>query len=638
MAKQGSFGSLLSTPDTLMCGIAAYFSIHTDASHCKTIVDAMCDIQASRGPDGKGSLAFALTNSSGSIGHRRLAIIDPASGAQPMSFDDDGLHLTYNGEIYNFRELRRELQESGTSFTTDSDTEVVLAAYRHWGEKCVDHFRGMFAFAIFDAKRQVVFVARDHFGIKPLVYTSGPGWFAIASEIRALRCLPEFSGEVDHHAIASYLHFGYIPAAESAFTGVSKLRPGHALKFNTSTADQISEPVRYWEPTLSPEKNGDPAEWAIEVERVCKNSVAAHMVADVEFGAFLSGGVDSTLIAKWMTEVSDQKVRTYTISYDDSEHDETPWARKAAATLGVNLIETKVEANAIEILPKLVAHLGEPMADRSMISTWLVCEQARREVPMVLSGDGADENFFGYESYLGWIDQREYLNKIAKQPGGLLIRKILGSMLPQRYPRIIPPDDHEALLWDSLAQIPRSILHREKTDIPRAKAPDNLTRLIDRNLSGGPDYLLQATDLEYYLPYDILFKVDAASMAHGLEVRTPFIDREVFEVARRMPLACRHGLGPHGKREGKIVLKQILATTFANDFAFRKKQGFLPPVANWLKAGTSERRNAEERLRTSDSGIRNLLSEPLLGKIAGLNNGRRLWNMLILDEWLQQAK
>jgi asparagine synthase (glutamine-hydrolysing) len=613
-----------------MCGIAAYFSSSDDSGRCLQIVRSMCDAQASRGPDGHGLLPLEM----GAIGHRRLAIIDLEGGIQPMSDTANGLHLTYNGELYNFRELRNQLSSLGATFVTQSDTEVVLNAYRFWGEKCVDRFRGMFAFAIYDEVARTLFVARDHFGIKPLVYATGPGWFAVASEFRALRCIPRFRVAPDRAAIGAYVQLGYIPAPLSAYQDARKLPPGHRRTFRLD--DDSGTEEAYWEPRMAPESCGDPAEWMHEVERVCRASVEAHMFADVEFGAFLSGGVDSTLIVKWMSEITSRPVQAFTISYEESAYDETAWATEAAERLGVRLTKRVVRPDSMELLPAIVRHLGEPMADRSAISTWLVCQLAREQVPMVLSGDGGDEFFFGYESHLGWLEQLNYLRKKSRVPAGRLIRSLLHRAFPSRFPPFFHPANHEAILWSGMWQIPEATFARSgQAGAPRL-VREQFERVIARNHSAGADLLLQAADLSFYLPGDILPKVDSASMAHGLEVRTPLVDREVFDLARRLPLSCRRGLGPLGRKEGKLVLKQLLSRSFDDRFTYRTKQGFLSPAADWLMPGAPGAAQIRQRLASPDSLLREILPDAFISRAIDFNRGRRIWNLLVLDEWLRQ--
>lgn len=613
-----------------MCGIAAFFSDRHSAKDSLRIVKSMCQAQKSRGPDGEG--VVGLEN--GAIGHRRLAIIDVDGGGQPMSNPSNSLHLTYNGELYNYRELRAELESHGSIFRTKSDTEVILHAYDLWGTRCVERFRGMFAFIIVDDASKTLFAARDHFGIKPLVYVAGNGWFAAASEIRGLRMVPCFSAEPDRGAIGAYLQLGYIPAPLSAFSGVKKLPPG-----STMTIDlKVFEPciVTYWEPIMTPEPAGDLSEWAREVERVCRASVEAHLVADVKFGALLSGGVDSTLIVKWMTECLGTPVDGFTICYEEQDYDESNWAAIAAKHFGVRLISDFARPSSIDLLGSIVHHQGEPLADRSAISTWLVCELARKHVPMVLSGDGGDELFYGYESYLGWREKLDFYRNPKGAYLGRLLRKLRHQLKPKFYPPDLPPSATNEILWSGYWQISQHVFEASGLEGAPRSVRERIESLIEKHDGLDPEILPQLVDLALYLPANILPKVDSASMAHGLEVRTPLVDRDVFDLARRIPLQLRRGLGPVAGREGKLILKHLLARDFGNEFAFRKKMGFVSPAAEWLRRGSPDGDQVARRLKEPGSPLRFFVPDRFIESALVHNGGRRAWNLLVLDEWLHQ--
>ncbi|MCB1211657.1 MAG: asparagine synthase (glutamine-hydrolyzing) [Verrucomicrobiales bacterium] len=617
-----------------MCGIAAFFDWHDAAADLSGVIRRMCDVQASRGPDGQGQLLF----SHGGLGHRRLAIIDPAGGAQPMSLNRAGLHLTFNGEIYNFRELRAELESLGHSFTTHTDSEVLLHAFQAWGPSCVARLRGMFAFVVYDEQKDELFVARDHLGIKPLVYAHKDGRIAIASELRALRCVPWFKGGVDRDAVAQYLHLGFVAAPACMLEGAKKLPPGHSMR--VTKGGQLIGPEPFWRPVMEPAEVGDPREWVEEVARVCEASVKAHLVADVPFGAFLSGGVDSTLIVSWMQPHLQQAVKAFTISYDDKDHDETEYAKQAADHLGAELECTLVQPNAMDLLPRLVEHLGEPLADRSMVSTWLVSEAARRRVPMVLSGDGGDELFFGYEKYFGWMADLHRSRQMSGRFGAIPLRQAMHLLKPSRYPRMFRPGVTLDRLWYANQQFPDEVLASmiRGIGVQGKPAPCVAQSLIENK--NVPDELqIQACDLNLYLPFDILFKVDASSMAHGLEVRTPLVDREVFDVARRLPVICRTGSAEAAAtkwEQGKKMLKTLLARRFDDDFVNRPKKGFLPPVSRWLGAGTKGRAQAEEMLLGASGRLKEMTGCSPLRAALQWRDGARIWHLLVLEEWLRQ--
>ena len=617
-----------------MCGIAGFFDWRSVTVDLPSVVRGMCDAQASRGPDGQGQLLFAH----GGLGHRRLAIIDPKGGAQPMSLNRAGLHLTFNGEIYNFRELRAELESSGHHFITNTDTEVLLHAFQAWGPDCVLRLRGMFAFVVYDEQKDELFAARDHLGIKPLVYAYQQGRIAIASELRALRAVPGFDGGVDHDAVAQYLHLGFVAAPDCMLAGAKKLPPGHSMRI--MKGGHLVGPAPYWRPIMEPSASGDPREWVEEVARVCEASVKAHLVADVPFGAFLSGGVDSTLIVSWMQPHLQQAVKAFTISYDDKDHDETEYARQAADHLGAELDCTLVQPNAMDLLPKLVEHLGEPLADRSMVSTWLVSQAARRRVPMVLSGDGGDELFFGYEKYFGWMADLQRSRQLSGRFGAIPMRQFMHALRPSRYPRMFSPGVTLDRLWYANQQFPDKILAALVHGLGSQGRPAPCVAQSLQECKGVPDELqLQACDLNLYLPYDILFKVDASSMAHGLEVRTPLVDREVFDVARRLPVVCRTGsddVSATRWEQGKKMLKTLLARRFDDAFVNRPKKGFLPPVSRWLGTGTAGRAQAEDMLMGGAGRLKELTGIVPLREAMRWRDGARIWHLLVLEEWLRQ--
>ncbi|HEY4641153.1 MAG TPA: asparagine synthase (glutamine-hydrolyzing), partial [Thermoanaerobaculia bacterium] len=414
-----------------MCGIAGIL----DADHADPgAAIAMANRIRHRGPDGSGEWSCAAI----SLSHRRLSIIDLEGGRQPLANEDASVHVTYNGEIYNFRELRKTLLDCGHTFTTVSDTEVLVHAWEEWGRDCVEKLRGMFAFAIWDEKKQQLLLARDRAGIKPLYYYRSGSRFAFASELQA------FSGwerTLDPEALDLYLHFQYIPAPYTIYKEIRKLPPAHTLLISPRSEPDIR---RYWSLRFEPGNGLSESQWLDELDAVISESVRLHLVSDVPFGAFLSGGVDSSLVTSYMSEhLRDEHVRTYSIGFDDPDYDELPYARIVSDYLHTTHREEMVYPDAIAILPELVRHYGEPFADSSAIPTYYVSRLAAADVKMVLSGDGGDEAFAGYASYAFMAREHRPARGFARRA-----RFLLGSA--GRRAHLLPPLADPRRTWFSM--------------------------------------------------------------------------------------------------------------------------------------------------------------------------------------------
>jgi asparagine synthase (glutamine-hydrolysing) len=624
-----------------MCGITGFtFTNKLNSQHFVSEFDSMVTALKHRGPDGNGTYIHEGI----ALGHTRLSIIDREGGSQPMKALDGELAITFNGEIYNYRELRTHLSAKGYKFSTKSDTEVILVAYAEWGPECLQHLRGMFAFAIADYQNQTLFLARDHFGIKPLVYTYLDDRLAFASEIQALRCLSWVNQKLSHdpQSIYEFLRFTYIAAPRTGFQQIRKLPPAHYLLFDLKTPYLEPHPIRYWQPTFNPDYSLSEAEWQERFEATIHESVAAHLVADVPFGAFLSGGLDSTLVVSHMSELLEQQVKTFTIGFNESSYDERSYARTAAQTLASDHYEEVIQADALALLPKLVKHYGEPFGDCSAVPTWHVSKLARSQVPMVLTGDGGDEFFAGYQRYHQWLDRTDKPQRpIWKQT----LRNVATQFLPRRYP---PDPDRRTLgLWADLASfIDRTTLaslwrHEDwpiNSDQPDVmKAAFESTHQLDRISQA------QATDIQSYMTFSILTKVDIASMMHGLECRTPLIDLKVAELAFSIPphLLIQQA-NYNGKRvsypkwRGKIPIRNVLRKKFPDSFIERDKQGFGIPLENWLFSSDNNCSQIRDRLLDPDQPIHQYLSLEGIKHIIDTKQGWPLWNLLFLNEWLLQ--
>ena len=588
-----------------------------------------------RGPDGDG---FYSSGGVG-LGHRRLSIIDLDGGRQPLSNEDGSIWVTFNGEIYNFAELRHRLEQRGHRFQTKSDTEVIVHAYEEWGEKSVEHLRGMFAFAVWDEPRRRLFLARDRIGIKPLYYLELPGLFAFASEMQAFRVLPEFDPNIDLRALDLYLHFQYIPSPFSIYKEVRKLPPAHTLTVDAHRGAQ--QPARYWSLTLKPDNKLSESDWVDRLDSALSETVRSHLVADVPFGAFLSGGVDSSTVVAYMSRELNQPVRTFSIRYDQPEFDEGVFAREVADQFQTEHYEEYVKQDALGILPSLVRHYGEPFGDSSAIPTYYVAQLAGNHVKMVLSGDGGDELFAGYSRY-------EDLVYTHRKPAGHYRRLRHSIANASRSVGMLKPLPSPAATWfemvtgvssDELEQLWRPDYRGLVTNTGEW-FHEQCNRLPKVDLCSQFQYL----DITTYLPDDILSKVDIASMYHGLEVRVPLLDHVFLETVAQIPsdLKLKQSETTNGSRApmvGKYLLKKTAERFFSKEFLNRPKRGFEVPIKTWF--ANELRSELEERLLDPSNKmseffelkhIRSLISE----HVSSSNQTARLWSLVFLSEWFAQ--
>lgn len=603
-----------------MCGIAGI--VDAGAAVSPAHLAAMGDAIAHRGPDGAGAWA------DGGIGlaHRRLAIIDPAGGAQPMRSPDGAWTISFNGEIYNHAALRAELAAGGRVFSTRSDTEVVLAAFERWGADAPARLRGMFAVAAAHPASRRVVLARDHLGIKPLLWMRAGGRIAFASELRALRRLPWFDPAIDLAAIDQFLRLQYVPAPATAYRAVRKLEPGCLLEIDAGTGAVAQR--RYWRPSWGAHRAGSLDAWAERIEAAVAESVDAHLAADVPYGVFLSGGMDSSLVAACVARRVGRSLTAFCIGFEEEGFDERAWAGRVAARIGVELRTETVRCDALGILPRLLDHYGEPFGDPSAIPTWHVARLARSAAKMVLSGDGGDELFAGYTSYASWARVQWGLGRPwAKR----LLRPLLARLAPRRYP---PPPSPSAASWlDAMAVTDaacRARLWRPELR-PAAADPAVAARLDGLH----PLDLAQAVDLETYLPNDILAKVDIASMYHGLEVRTPLADIRVLEAAAAVPPALRQACGPDGRIRGKMPLARVAGRLVGPGLFERPKQGFAVPVERWLRPGGAMDPGLRERLTERSGPLAELLRPEEVARVCAHGDAHAAWLLVVLDAWLR---
>jgi asparagine synthase (glutamine-hydrolysing) len=589
-----------------------------------------------RGPDASGVIA----NGSVCLGHARLSIIDLSGGAQPMWSDDGQGLISYNGEVYNFQELSKQLTRRGRRFRTRSDTEVVLNAYLEWGEDCVQYLRGMFAFAAVDFNNNTAFLTRDRLGIKPLFYTVLEDALVFSSELEAIyQSFGPF--RIDLEALDDYLYWQYIHAPRTIYRDVRQLPPGHSVVVNL--LDGMYSERRYWKLHFQEDRSISLEEWGERLDSVIRESVEIRLVSDVPFGAFLSGGIDSSLVVGYMADILEQPVRTFSIGFKEADYSELKYAEAVAAINQTDHHTEIVEAESVSLLPLLVRHYGQPFADSSAIPTYHVSRMARKHVKMVLSGDGGDENFAGYNSYETVIrtvspgrrertrSLRARIQKAISHFGQKWLR-LSNSLLDRAYEihcqtaHHFSPAERKRLFRRGYKDLVREHLPHRRALMDIGKEP-----LISR---------LQHLDLMAYLPFDILTKVDIASMANSLEVRVPLLDHILVETAATIPAEFKFRTNQFSDQdvyEKKFILKQLARRRYPLETFDRPKMGFGIPLGNWF-AG---KLNGEVRRRLLDSEFLPLLLDR--EEIANLVNlhshqidiSTKLWNLLFLEEWMR---
>jgi asparagine synthase (glutamine-hydrolysing) len=640
-----------------MCGIAGASWTSPAVPITEPDLQRMIAVLEHRGPDDSGTYFSPVDAAAGAaLGFRRLSIIDLAGGHQPLSNEDGTIWIVFNGEIYNYRELRSMLESRGHQFRTSSDTETIVHLYEDQGADCVSALRGMFAFAIWDSKRRQLFLARDRLGKKPLVYRQEAGRLLFASELKALLQVPSAPRELDPQALDLFLTYQYVPHPHCILKGYRKLPPAHWALFS----DGKLQVERYWRPPYSldmerPSGNGatgDSAslrsvqEWQTKLRETLTEAVRLRMRSDVPLGAFLSGGVDSTIIAGLMQQLSDRPVHTFSIGFPVKQFDERSFARQAAAHLKTEHHEAVVEPAALEILPKLLWHYDEPFADSSAIPMLYLSQMTREFVTVALSGDGGDELFAGYDRYQA-VRIGEQFDRLPR-----FLRALLTSPIWQRLPASVRQKSRRRRLKRLLAALgetpERRYLkwigifdderrHALYTDEFRAELGD--AQAIDFLLQAyaecpSRDFVTRTTctDLLTYLPCDILTKVDIASMAYSLECRCPFLDHYVVELAARMPIELKRSGG-----RGKRILTETFADLLPPAIQKRPKMGFGVPLDSWFRGELRELlqdtlldRRSLERGYLQPAAVRQLVEEHIGGQ---WDHSYRLWALLCLEGW-----
>ena len=621
-----------------MCGIAGFADTSGGAGDQPTprleaefsLVHRMCEVIRHRGPDDEGIHVEPGVG----LGMRRLSIIDLAGGRQPIHNEARTIWIVFNGEIYNYRELRRALEARGHQFATASDTESIVHAYEEWGEDAFRRLRGMFGVAIWDRPRRTLLLARDRAGIKPLHYTERGGRLYFGSEIKSLLAAGAVDTRIDLAALDHYLAFLYTPQDSSIFEHVRKLPPGHYLRWQ----DGRSELRQYWHVSAEEPFSGSEADAAAQLRDVLADAVRSHMVSDVPLGAFLSGGVDSSAVVGMMAQASPRPVKTFSIGFDEPSFDELEHARTVANHFGTDHHEFVVRPDGLAILERLIAHFDEPFADSSAIPTWYVSEMARRHVTVVLSGDGGDELFGGYDRYLPHPRVAQFDR--LPLPGRHAVAALVWPHLPhgargKNFLRHVASDPNRRFV-DSMVffqQDERLAMYSgDLRRALRAEAERALDRRFDRFDALPLASRMMRVDFETYLPEDVLTKVDRMSMAHSIESRVPILDNAVIDFAATLPASFKI---KDGRR--KHIFKEALRPLLPAGILDRRKQGFGVPLGVWFRGGLTDLfSDVLGSARTRQRGyfepafIDRLVREHLSG---ARDHTLRLWQLVVLELW-----
>jgi asparagine synthase (glutamine-hydrolysing) len=633
-----------------MCGITGAVWFDPDLAISAKTLDRMTEVLRHRGPDDDGHYysEYQLRPPYGlqpgvALGFRRLSIIDLQFANQPIPNEDKTIWVVFNGEIYNFPELRHRLEGAGHQFRTNGDGETIVHLYEDEGVHCFSHLNGMFAIAIWDSRKRQLVLGRDRLGQKPLVYCHEPERLLFASELKSLLQVPGMSREIDSAALDQYITYQYVPHPRTIFQNIRKLPPGH---YAVCREGQF-EVRRYWSPDFNTTWTGSQAEAIEELRSTLRSSVGKRMQSDVPLGAFLSGGVDSSLIVAIMQDLAREPVRTFSIGFNISEYDETRYARQVADHLGTEHQEFQVTPDGVSILPKLVWHFDEPFADSSAIPTWYVSELTRQHVTVSLTGDGGDELFAGYPRYKA-VALGKRLDRLGP------VKRLFSASFWQSIPSS-PRQKSKLRQWKRFTEVLGKSPGRRYLDWISIFNESRRTELYsDQFLASLPDedpfHFLQVamqdagtrdpvtqislTDLVTYLPCDLMTKVDIASMAHGLECRQPFLDFQLVELAAKFPISWKlRG------RTGKRMLRSAFAKLLPREIWNRKKMGFGVPLDHWFRGDLKPMTHdlllsgaAKDRGYFRPAYVERLVREH---EQSQFDHAHRLWSLLVLELWMQ---
>jgi asparagine synthase (glutamine-hydrolysing) len=619
-----------------MCGIAGFVDGPSvkdslDQAGSATLLHQMCGVIRHRGPDDQGLWVTPGV----ALGMRRLSIIDLSTGHQPIFNEDRTVWTVFNGEIYNYQELRTELSARGHRFYTATDTETIVHAYEEWGVDAIKRLRGMFGLAIWDDRQKTLLVARDRIGIKPLYYAEARGRLYFGSEMKSLLCAPDIARDVNLEALDHYLSFLYTPRDASIFESVAKLPPGHVLIWRNG----IASVREYWRQPAVESFAGGEQDAVAQLKTVLTDAVRSHMISDVPLGAFLSGGLDSSVVVGLMSEASGARVKTFSIGFDDPTFDELPHARQVAEHFGTEHHEFVVKPDGVSILDALIEHFDEPFADSSAIPTWYVSQMARQYVTVVLSGDGGDELFVGYDRYLPHprvVQFDRYSPRALRRVAAVAAANLPHGVRGRNFLRHVSRDDEGRYIdsirffsGDDKAALLSADVHRRLANVD---AEARLRRFFEpyRHLP-WPSQMMHF-DADTYLPEDVLVKVDRMSMAHSIESRVPLLDNDVIDFASTLP--SRFKL-KDGRR--KHILKEVASTLLPQHLVDRRKQGFSVPLGVWFRGNLREL--FADTLLSTRSLSRGYFQAPFVRRLVDEHvSGRRdhtlrLWQLVVLERW-----
>ncbi len=629
-----------------MCGITGKICFRQNSKIVSTTeIEKMNERIVHRGPDDGG--AWISDDGKIGLGHRRLAIIDLSpAGHQPMHFRHRNKKYTvvFNGEIYNFREKRYRLEKEGYEFRSESDTEVIMALYDRYGVNCLKHLRGMFAFALYDHQKNILFCARDRLGKKPFKFYKDNEVFIFASELKAILTQPEYKREPDFSAIYHYLTLQYVPAPLTGFKNIRKLEPAHYMIVDCATGTVKKE--CYWRLDYDKKLSLSEAEWERKIIDELEEAVKLRMIADVPLGAFLSGGIDSSAVVALMARNSDKPIKTFSIGFEEVAHDERHYARMIAEKYGTDHTEFVVKPNAVEILPKLVRHYEEPYADSSALPTYYLAQMTRKYVTVALNGDGGDENFAGYTRYS--IQKFSLWYEYLAKPHNLLLKPLLKAASKNlRSPFLHNLNRFTSRLSEDYRHRYLSAIEHFSTEMKKQLlandfgfVPDTAELIVklfnEAETSDKIDQMLYV-DINSYLPGDLLVKVDIATMAHGLESRSPFLDHKFMETTAQIPTRLKL----KGFNNKKYILKKALQKDLVpKEILHRRKQGFGVPLDRWFRGPLKNfaydillSGQAKQRGVFHPAKIKELLDDHQTGPA---NYAPHIWSLLVLEMWFRE--
>lgn len=621
-----------------MCGITGFINFDKNKKADPIKLKEMTDLIAHRGPDSEG---FHIDGNIG-MGFRRLSIIDLNTGEQPISDLSNNFTITFNGEIYNYQELRKSLSAKGYTFRTSTDTETILNLYIEYGTNCLKYLRGMFAFVIYDKTKNILFGARDRFGIKPFYYSLSKFDFIWGSELKCVKKGLSKNLSLDYDSLNEYFTYGYIGSDRSIYKEIRKLEPSHSFILNLDNIDKGLNLNQYWNIQFEPDYSKTENDWIELLDQKLSESVRMHMISDVPLGAFLSGGIDSSAVVAFMNKVSPNQVKTFSIGFKEEKFNELQYSREVANKYNTEHHELILEPESVDLLPKLVSAFDEPFFDPSAIPTYYVSKFAREFVTVVLSGDGGDELFAGYNSYMKTLKIKEslfsnnLLNPLWKTIHNVIPDKISGKGLTY----LLSKNRKDiGAYYCMMKKTEREFLFNNNTLRELSKCDPEMNKISILRSSTSTDFIsrLEELDLLTYLPGDILTKVDRTSMQNSLETRVPILDHEFAEISFKIPSSLKMN-----KNEGKIIFKKMLNKYLPDNVLRHKKQGFGVPLSVWFKDDLKT--FIKDRLLNRNAEIYKYLNYNAVKQIIDIQNfgmrnfSGKIWSILFLEEWLSKNK